>query len=282
VQNLTPGSTGCTQIHPRCPCASHSRISVTFRALGTGSSSTVRDSLHPDDGVTHVLTSYSPSGYPFADNTIQVEESHGMVGSQPQYFNHVPGVLPTLPSTPTLEMATSTDAPPPPPAPSCRPPRSGGCKRQPRGTQNARFHPANVPQHLARGMRKTWGPAASSMNLESVVEELRRDGVDEEVISTVKEIFSAGWSVDALMRKMSKEESRRYVNGETGQVYRALLRRANARFQCCLCHEGAEAMSWKHARDVVRHLRRDHFGLGDSCLSWCVLPTLRPICLYVK
>ena len=112
------------------------------------------------------------------------------------------------------------------------------------------------------------------MSLESIVDELRRECVEEEMISTVRDIFSVDFSVDALMRKVSKDESRRYLGGEKGQVYRVLLRKANERFQCRLCHEGPNAMSWKHPRDVVRHLRRDHFGLGDSCPDWFVPPTL--------
>jgi hypothetical protein len=120
-------------------------------------------------------------------------------------------------------------------------------------------------------MRKNWGPAAAEMTLETTVHELHCDGIDDEVIDTVKEIFSTGFTVDALMRKMTKDESRRYLNGEKGQAYRALLRDVDKRFQCRLCREGANAMSWKHSRDVVRHLRRDHFGLGDACQRWFVL-----------
>jgi hypothetical protein len=244
------------------------------------SSRSVRNLLLMNDGIgiTHVLTLYSPSVYP--SDTLQVEESCGSVISSsqpPPYFTRALGTLPLFPSASTFENITgTTDAPPPPPAPLPlhRPPESGGCVRQPHGNRNVRFHPTNAPQQLARGMRKAWGPAAGSMNLESTVEELRGDGIDDEVISTVREIFSAGFCVGALMRKMTKEESRRYLNGETGQVYRALLRRAHGRFQCNLCHENAETMSWKHPRDVVRHLRRDHFGLGDSCSAWCVFSIL--------
>jgi len=125
-------------------------------------------------------------------------------------------------------------------------------------------------------MRKTWGAAAAEMTLESSIEELRGEDVDEETIGTVKEIFSTGFNVEALMRKMSKDESMRYLNGERAQAYRALLREVNERFQCRLCQDGPHAMSWKHPRDVVRHLRRDHFGLGDSCPTWFVPPRLGP------
>lgn len=152
-------------------------------------------------------------------------------------------------------------------------PGSNLCQRRGRDIQHARYHPASVPQHLRRGMRKNWGPAAAEMNLDSTVNELHCDDIDDEVIDIVKEIFLHGFTVEALMRKMTKNESQRYLNGEKGQAYRALLRDVDKRFQCRLCREGAHAMSWKHPRDVVRHLRRDHFGLGDACPKWFVLPT---------
>jgi len=210
--------------------------------------------------VTHVLALHSTSGYHCASNTLQVEESHGMVASQPPPpLNSATGTCPILPF------------------PQPYSPDSSRCQRRACGSQNVRYHPASVPQHLPRGTRKNWGPAATKMNLESTIAELCREGVDDEAINTVKEIFGTGFNVGALMRKMTKEESWRYLNGEKGQIYRALLRDVKERFQCRLCHEGPHAMSWKHARDVVRHLRRDHFGLGDSCAYWFVLPTLGPI-----
>ena len=114
------------------------------------------------------------------------------------------------------------------------------------------------------------------MSLESTIEKLRREDVDEETIGLIQEIFSAGFSVEALMRKMSKDESTRYLNSESAPVYRALLREANEQFQCRLCQDGPNAMSFKRPRDVVRHLRRNHFGFGDSCPTWFVPPRLGP------
>jgi len=182
-----------------------------------------------------------------------------------------PATVALLPFVPLCENTTSTSGP----SPSS--PDSGFCQRRARDCQSARYHPASVPQHLPRGMRKNWGPAAADMDLESIINELRCEGIDDEALGTVKEIFSTSFTADALMRKMTRDESRRYLNGEKGQAYRALLRNVDKRFQCRLCREGANAMSWKHPRDVVRHLRRDHFGLGDSCPNWFVLPTLGSI-----
>lgn len=193
-----------------------------------------------------------------------------MVASQPLPSLN-PATTSLLSFVPPFENTTSTSGPPP------SSPDSGLCQRRARGCQNARYHPASVPQHLPRGMRKNWGPAAAEMDLESIINELRCEGVDDKEVDTVKEVFSTSFSVDALMRKMTKDESRRYLGGEKGQVYRAFLRNVDKRFQCRLCREGMNAMSWKHPRDVVRHLRRDHFGLGDSCQYWFVLSTLGSI-----
>ena len=200
-------------------------------------------------------------------DTLQEEESHGVVPLLPLPSLNLATAAP-LPAAPLCENTTNISGA----SPSS--PGSNLCHRRERGSQISRFHPASVPQRLSRGMRKNWGPAAAEMTLETLVRELLRDGIDDKVIDTVKEIFSAGLTVDALMRKMTKDESRRYLNGEKGQAYRALLRDVDKRFQCRLCREGANAMSWKHPRDVVRHLRRDHLGLGDACPHWFVLPTL--------
>jgi hypothetical protein len=189
-----------------------------------------------------------------------------MVTSQPLPYLNGTETYSILPSAPLYENTTQTSASPSP-SPLAN---SGRGQRRAGGKHNARYHPASVPQQLSRGMRKTWGPAAAIMSLESTIEELRRESVDDDAIGAVKDIFSADFSVDALMRKMTKEESRVYLNGERGQAYRALLRVVNERFQCRLCRESANAMSWKHPRDVVRHLRRDHFGLGDACQNWFV------------
>jgi len=67
---------------------------------------------------------------------------------------------------------------------------------------------------------------------------------------------------------MTKDESR---------GYRVLLREVDRRFQCRLCCGGAIATSWGYPRDVVRHLRRDHFGFGDACLNWFVIPVFKTI-----
>jgi hypothetical protein len=43
------------------------------------------------------------------------------------------------------------------------------------------------------------------------------------------------------------------------------------RFHCRLCAVGADEGGWKQARDVLRHLKRDHFGAGARCHRWSVL-----------
>lgn len=54
----------------------------------------------------------------------------------------------------------------------------------------------------------------------------------------------------------------------TGRVYTAFLELArDGRYICRLCHRD---QTWKYARDAVRHLTRDHFGLAERCGDWYV------------
>jgi hypothetical protein len=64
---------------------------------------------------------------------------------------------------------------------------------------------------------------------------------------------------------------------ETGRVYIAFLETVDEeegvepRYVCRLCHS---EQTWKHHRDALRHLRRDHFGLADVCDQWYVFGRL--------
>lgn len=126
-------------------------------------------------------------------------------------------------------------------------------------------------------------PAAYSPNVRVVVEGCRADGGEEQAIALLPKIFSGGVTEDALTRKMTKEEAREHHHGEARsntssrhrravvQVYRALLRSdAAGRSHCRLCTVDANQNGWKNAKDVLRHLKRDHFGLVNVCPRWLV------------
>jgi len=102
-----------------------------------------------------------------------------------------------------------------------------------------------------------------------VEEQCRADGGEENAIALLTGIFSDGIFEKALTRKMTREEARKHHGSTSTQVYRMLLRSDEAgRFHCRLCAVGANMGGWKEQRHVLRHLKRDHFGLGDTCTIW--------------
>ena len=114
-------------------------------------------------------------------------------------------------------------------------------------------------------------PAAYSRDVRVVATGCRADGGEEYAIALLPEIFSKGISEKALTRKMTRAEARKHHIHAFMPVYRMLLRNDDAgRFHCRLCAIGADQGGWKHAKDVLRHLKRDHFGLSNVCPRWLV------------
>ena len=112
-------------------------------------------------------------------------------------------------------------------------------------------------------------PAIYSSDIQVVVRRCQASGGEESVIGLLRGIFSGGISEKALTRKMTREEARKYHAAESTQVYQRLLRKdEDRRFHCGLCAVGANEGGWKRPRDVLRHLKRDHFGLGHTCTLW--------------
>jgi len=118
--------------------------------------------------------------------------------------------------------------------------------------------------------RKKPRPAAVySPDIQVIVARCRGDGGEEDAINLLLDIFTGGVSENALTRKMTREEAREHYGGASTQVYRMFVRDDNSgRYHCRLCRVEANEGGWKKARDVLRHLKRDHFGLGDTCKSW--------------
>ena len=114
-------------------------------------------------------------------------------------------------------------------------------------------------------------PVGYSADIQVVAERCRADGGEEDAIALLPEIFSTEISEEALTRKMTREEARKHLGSASTQAYRMFLRSDGAqRFHCRLCAVGAKEGGWKKARDALRHLKRDHFGLGDTCTLWLV------------
>jgi len=85
-------------------------------------------------------------------------------------------------------------------------------------------------------------------------------------------IFANGVGLAALTRPLTDAE---VESGElgivAGKVYTSFLRPTNGedggvpRYVCRLCYGDK---TWKHAKDVLRHIRRDHVGLPEACEEW--------------
>jgi hypothetical protein len=117
-------------------------------------------------------------------------------------------------------------------------------------------------------------PVPYEGNLLRLQQRCRRQGADEGAIGLLGKVFAHEVSLEALTRQLTDEEVEANEFGaETGSVYIALLETTNEeeglepRYVCRLCHS---EQTWMHHKDVVRHLRRDHFGLADDCYQWYV------------
>ena len=102
----------------------------------------------------------------------------------------------------------------------------------------------------------------------------RGQGADEGAVVLLAKVFAVEVSLEALTRPLTDAEVETEEFGiRTGKVYTAFLEytndeeHADPRYVCRLCHGD---QTWKHSKDVLRHLRRDHFGLAETCKKWCV------------
>jgi hypothetical protein len=142
-------------------------------------------------------------------------------------------------------------------------------------------HPYNNTISLLNRRKARQPAAAFEPNIIRLQARLLREGADQDAVKLVERVFSKEVTIEALARRQTREEAAQQVFGQGGgPVYLAFLEalplseRDNsalwARFRCRLCPNIVDAPSWKHQRDVLRHLKRDHFGLADLCLQWYV------------
>jgi len=121
--------------------------------------------------------------------------------------------------------------------------------------------------------RKQSRPAATFVaNIIQVQARCTGAGGDPAAIELLPVIFDDSITQTALTRPLTRNEAFEYHGGCTGQVYRVLLRfnEEEKRFHCRLCAVGDDEGGWKNAKDTLRHLKRDHFGLGNQCDRWSV------------
>jgi len=122
-------------------------------------------------------------------------------------------------------------------------------------------------------------PAAPhELNIRKLQQRLILEGGDLGAIKLVERVFSKGVTMEALTRRLTREEAALHTFGyRAGPLYLAFLEpieKANGalpcRYQCRLCPNDGKVLTWKHHRDVLRHLRKEHFGLGEKCRAWYV------------
>ena len=124
--------------------------------------------------------------------------------------------------------------------------------------------------HTRVSFRKKTRPAAAyTPDMELVQTRCAADGGDPAAVNLLRAAFPDGISTTALTRRMTRDEAREYNHGASGQMYRVFLRiDEENRFHCRLCAAAADGWGWKQAKDALRHLKRDHFGLGTCCDRW--------------
>jgi len=119
--------------------------------------------------------------------------------------------------------------------------------------------------------RKT-RPVKHEDDLQRLEQRCMKQGADEGAIGLLSKVFANEVSQEALTRSLTDAEVETNEFGiVTGKIYTAFLEPtdegegATPRYICRLCHS---EQTWKHAKDVVRHLKRDHLGLADTCKKW--------------
>lgn len=109
-------------------------------------------------------------------------------------------------------------------------------------------------------------------NLERLQQRCKKQGADDGAIGLLGKIFANGVSLEALiLRLMDAGVETEEFEIRMGKAYTAFLESTNElgafRYICRLCHSD---QTWKHSKDVLRHLKRDHFGFADICSKWYV------------
>ena len=138
-----------------------------------------------------------------------------------------------------------------------------------------RTHPrreSNPYQRPTPSVTRKTRPVKHEDDLERLKQRCRKQGADEDAIGLLGKVFANEVSKKALTRALTDEEAETKELGiVTGKVYTAFLEPTDEgegvapRYICRLCHSD---QTWKHAKDVVRHLKRDHLGLADTCNQW--------------
>ena len=156
-----------------------------------------------------------------------------------------------------------------------------GSDYKPRMSSRTPYHP--YIRVVKNPHRKRMPPVTYEPDFSKLQQRCSREGGDPDAIRLISKVFSEGVNLSALTRQKTAEEVACQVFGEgPGQVYLGFLEmiqmeqgaseNGGFRYRCRLCPDFAKATSWKHERDVLRHLRKHHFGLANECEQWYVNP----------
>lgn len=100
---------------------------------------------------------------------------------------------------------------------------------------------------------------------------LLEKGANGQAVELCDTVFEKGVTIEALEERMTREQCDKLKvrDGKQFRLFLACAGKVNGRMtkrhRCRLCSPGKE---YKNHRDALRHLLKDHFGLGFKCGQW--------------
>jgi len=129
------------------------------------------------------------------------------------------------------------------------------------------------PTTMAGPSRSPVLPTEFEGNVAMLKERLRVKGAKKWAVELCDTIFENGVTIGALEERMTREQCD-LLNVRDGKQFRLFFEfvgnangQMTGRHRCGLCTPGKE---YKNPRDALRHLLKDHFGLGFKCEQWLV------------
>lgn len=113
-------------------------------------------------------------------------------------------------------------------------------------------------------------PVDPEGNLTRLKARLQEGGADMEAVNVCDEVFRGGVTIEALQRRLTRNECRELHLRDGKQFQRFLEEVAvmgGTKKRCRLCPRD-DAIQYKNHRDALRHFLKDHFGLWFGCTDW--------------
>ena len=113
-------------------------------------------------------------------------------------------------------------------------------------------------------------PATYEPDLLRLQELSRQRGGEDFAIAWILKAFTEGVTARTLGRALSEDEINA-VDHDHGfrlsRAYDGFLEKIEDRFECGLCAEEKRA-NWGNKKDAIRHFKKFHFGIGQTCETW--------------